>query len=332
MFNPSSTLGQDKAKGAAAFLLAMALMFLGMAGIIYVTQFLLFGMSTKVVHTVTSSCNGYIAMLIGCGITIFFQSSSLVTGMLVPIAGIGSMQMQTVYPIVLGSNVGTAIQAMITSVGAIGRAPLQVALAHVAINVIGVMVFYPIPYLRRIPIFAAKRLGRGAEIWRLFPILWLALMWCVMELYFIGLSSLFTNGKESGLAGGIVLVVVTSAMLAGLFYWCKFRGGDSKYVAFMERFTAETLQEKFKHGVTLIRVGGTKRQDGETVPPSPTVALQKSDASIVVAGNDTKASKDVTVNATAVSEPPQTTSGLTLRQHLAMALDEEHGMGVRLAI
>jgi hypothetical protein len=87
MFNPSSTLDQDKAKGGAAFLLAMALMFLGMAGICYILQHLLFGSSTKVVHTVTSSCNGYISMLIGCGVTIFVQSSSLVTSMLVPIVG-----------------------------------------------------------------------------------------------------------------------------------------------------------------------------------------------------------------------------------------------------
>jgi Na+/Pi-cotransporter len=341
-FNPSSSLDQDKAKRGAAFFLAMLLLFLSMAGLMYSTQFLLFGMSTKIVHTVTSSCNGYLAMLIGCGITIFVQSSSLITSMLVPVAGIGAMQMQTVFPVVLGANVGTALQAMMTALGAIGKAPLQIALSHVVLNVIGVLMWYPIPHLRRVPIYAAKRLGRGAEIWRLFPILWLALMWCVMEIYFIGLSSLFTNGTESGLAVGIVLVVVTSTMLAGIFYWCKFRGGDSKYVAFMDRFTAERLQDKFKHGVTLALAGRTTPVESDVVPPSPTGKTLKTDTSSSdqtlaketqpVAGSDRNASKVVAVNASVASEQPQTASGMTLRQHLAMSLDEEHGLGVRLAI
>jgi hypothetical protein len=238
--------------------------------------------------------------------------------------------------------VGTAVQALLTALGATGRAPLQVALSHVAINLIGVVLWYPLPPLRRIPIYAAKRLGRGAEIWRIFPVLWLVLMWFVMELYFIGLSSLFTDGTEGGLAGGIVIVVVTSTMLAGLFYWCKFRGGDSKYVAFMERFTAETFQEKFEHGVMLIRGDGTKQEESEFVPPSPSDTALKSDPpspdqslpkeSRPVAGNDTKGLRDGTINATVTSEHSQATSGLTLRQHLAMALDEEHGLGIRLAI
>jgi hypothetical protein len=167
-------------------------------------------------------------------------------------------------------------------------------------------------------------------------------MWCVMEIYFIGLSSLFTNSTESGLAGGIVLVIVTSTMLAGLFYWCKFWGGDSKYVAFMDRFTAERLQDKFKHGVTLALAGRTTLAESNFVPPSPTGKTLKTDTSSSdqtlaketqpVTGSDWNASKVVTVNASVASEQPQTASGMTLRQHLAMSLDEEHGLGVRLAI
>lgn len=232
-YNPNSTFDQDRNKGGAAFVIAIIVLFAAMTGIIYIFQFLLFGMPTKVVHTCTS-CNGYIGMMLGLGVTFFVQSSTTVTCMLIPVAGVGAMQLRQVYPVVLGANLGTATQVLVTALGStVGKAPLQVALAHLFFNLIGVILWYPIPPLRNIPIWAAKRLGRGAEIWRLFPIFWIVLMWCIMELYFIGLSTLFTKDTTSATAGASILVVLTTFCLGGLWYWCKYRGGDDRYANFM---------------------------------------------------------------------------------------------------
>jgi Na/Pi-cotransporter, putative len=50
---------------------------------------------------------GYIALLIGCVMTILLQSSSIFTSALTPLAGIDVISLERIYPLTLGSNVGT---------------------------------------------------------------------------------------------------------------------------------------------------------------------------------------------------------------------------------
>lgn len=50
---------------------------------------------------------GYIAILIGCIMTILVQSSSIFTSALTPLAGIGVISIERIYPLTLGSNIGT---------------------------------------------------------------------------------------------------------------------------------------------------------------------------------------------------------------------------------
>lgn len=50
---------------------------------------------------------GYLAILIGCIMTILVQSSSIFTSALTPLAGIGVISLERIYPLTLGSNIGT---------------------------------------------------------------------------------------------------------------------------------------------------------------------------------------------------------------------------------
>ena len=50
---------------------------------------------------------GYLAILIGCIMTILVQSSSIFTSALTPLAGIGVISIERIYPLTLGSNIGT---------------------------------------------------------------------------------------------------------------------------------------------------------------------------------------------------------------------------------
>ena len=50
---------------------------------------------------------GYLAILIGCVMTILVQSSSIFTSALTPLAGIGVISLERIYPLTLGSNIGT---------------------------------------------------------------------------------------------------------------------------------------------------------------------------------------------------------------------------------
>ena len=49
----------------------------------------------------------YLAILVGCILTILVQSSSIFTSALTPLAGIGVISLERMYPLTLGSNIGT---------------------------------------------------------------------------------------------------------------------------------------------------------------------------------------------------------------------------------
>merc|ERR1711969_352609 len=98
-----------------------------------------------------------VAILIGAIITISVQSSSITTSVLVPLAASGVLTLENIYPVTLGANVGTTVTALLASLATGSPAAVTVAIVHTLFNLSGIMVFYPIKALRRVPI----RLARG---------------------------------------------------------------------------------------------------------------------------------------------------------------------------
>jgi sodium-dependent phosphate cotransporter len=62
----------------------------------------------------------------------------------------------------LGANLGTTVTALLASIAAESSDALVIALAHVTFNILGILIFYPWPRLRRIPIMLAERTGEAA--------------------------------------------------------------------------------------------------------------------------------------------------------------------------
>ena len=60
----------------------------------YVLTHLLLGASTRIIYKATD-INGYLAMLIGVGITVLVQSSSVTTSTLTPLVGMGLIRLGT---------------------------------------------------------------------------------------------------------------------------------------------------------------------------------------------------------------------------------------------
>lgn len=81
-----------------------------------------------------------LAFLIGAGFTALVQSSSATTGLMVALVGSGVMPLEAAFPILMGTNVGTCVTALISSVGANNTAK-RAALIHLLFNVIGTLVF-----------------------------------------------------------------------------------------------------------------------------------------------------------------------------------------------
>jgi sodium-dependent phosphate cotransporter len=129
-------------------------------------------MRSLLVERIESSINrvlgrsGVLGILVGCGLTIAVQSSSITTSMLVPLAGAGILSLRNAYPIVLGCNLGTTATAMLASMAAAGepagQAALAVALVHLLFNLSGVTLFYAVPMVRDIPIELSIRLAKLA--------------------------------------------------------------------------------------------------------------------------------------------------------------------------
>ena len=153
-----------------------------------------------------SYVTGYLAIILGACLTILVQSSSVFTSAMTPLVGIGVIRIERMYPLTLGSNIGTTATGVLAALAAPGdklSAALQIALVHLFFNITGILIFYPIPSMRW-PIGMAKKLGEITATYRWFAVFYLLVMFfCVPALVF-GLSFLHI----------IAFIVVISFLLA----------------------------------------------------------------------------------------------------------------------
>ena len=68
-----------------------------------------------------------------------------------------------------------------------GKEALQIALVHLMFNINGILLFYPIPWLR-FPVFMADKLGKVTSKYRWFSVAYLLLMFFLFPAFIFGLS------------------------------------------------------------------------------------------------------------------------------------------------
>ncbi len=90
-------------------------------------------------------------ILIGAIFTALIQSSSAATGVVITMVGTGVLPLDLALFIVLGTNIGTCVTALLASVGANANSK-RVALIHFTFNVIGTMLFTAIIWIFRDPV------------------------------------------------------------------------------------------------------------------------------------------------------------------------------------
>ncbi|XP_069386918.1 solute carrier family 34 member 2a [Paralichthys olivaceus] len=151
---------------------------------------------------------GYIAIIVGAGMTFIVQSSSVFTSAITPLVGIGVISIERAYPLSLGSNIGTTTTAILAAMASPGDSlanALQIALVHFLFNISGIILWYPIPFTR-IPIRLAKGLGNITASYRWFAAVYIICCFFVFPLFVFSLS----------LAGWKVLVGVGAPILVML--------------------------------------------------------------------------------------------------------------------
>jgi solute carrier family 34 (sodium-dependent phosphate cotransporter) len=142
--------------------LGLGLIFLSLAFITRNMRRLVAGGVEQVMNRVIGGGGGIVGILVGIGVTVAVQSSSITTSILVPLVAAGILTLPNAYPITLGGNVGTTITALIASLAVLLPEGLTIALVHLLFNVTGIMLIYPIPRIRVIPIRLAEMLADAA--------------------------------------------------------------------------------------------------------------------------------------------------------------------------
>ncbi|XP_035525823.1 sodium-dependent phosphate transport protein 2A [Morone saxatilis] len=188
---------------------------------------LLKGQVAKVIHTVINTdllypfgwLTGYMAMVVGAGVTFVVQSSSVFTSAMTPLVGIGVISLERAYPLTLGSNIGTTATALLAALASPGNklaAAIQIALCHLFFNIFGILLWYPLPFMR-LPIRMARVLGERTAKYRWFAVLYLLLCFLLLPSLVLGLSLAgwrVMAGVGAPFLGVTIFIVMVNVMQA----------------------------------------------------------------------------------------------------------------------
>lgn len=136
------------------------------------------------------------------------QSSSVFTSTLTPLVGVGIVSLERMFPLTIGANIGTTVTGILAAL-AVSESrvhlTLQVALCHLFFNISGTILYYPIPFLRRIPIYLAKSLGNTTARYRWFALVYLFGMFFLLPASVFALSQ---AGPVVFMAVGIPILIL----------------------------------------------------------------------------------------------------------------------------
>eukprot|EP01079_Euglenida_sp_SAG-EU17-18_P011420 gene11420-2078_t len=200
----------DQAVGVICLLLSLVVLLITLVLIVKLLHFCLKGMVgkglrwalnfeipfNKDVHLGKKTVNlnlrwvsDYFLVIVGTGFTILVQSSSITTSAVTPMVGVGLIGLRKVAPIVHGANIGTCITgimaAMVSSNRQLG---MRVALAHLFFNLCGLILWYVIWPMRRVPTWLSVNLAIRVGRFRPLAIVYLVVVFGLIPLIAFGVS------------------------------------------------------------------------------------------------------------------------------------------------
>jgi len=176
-----------RALGALMLIVGLLIIFLSL---MYITR----NMKVLVAARIEASLNatlaksGLVGMGVGVIITVAVQSSSITTSILIPLVASGLLLVRNAYPITLGANVGTTITALLAAFAASTVDGLAIAFVHLGFNLLGILILYPIPAIRHIPVRLAEGLASVAMYQKWIAIGYVSVMFVGLPFLVIVLS------------------------------------------------------------------------------------------------------------------------------------------------
>jgi solute carrier family 34 (sodium-dependent phosphate cotransporter) len=175
--------------GAGGALIGLLLLGAGL-GLIFVAlgtitrnmRRLVAGSMERAMNRLVGRGGGSMGILVGIGVTVAVQSSTITTSILVPLVAAGILTLRNAYPITLGANVGTTITALLASLAVVRPEGLTIALVHTLFNLTALALIYPVPAIRYIPVTVAERLAAAATEHRSLIVAYVAGLFLVLPL------------------------------------------------------------------------------------------------------------------------------------------------------
>lgn len=115
------------------------------------------------------------------------QSSSITTSLSVPLVATRKVSLSSVFPFIMGANIGTTITALLAAIFK-SEAAVSLAIAHLIFNLIGVLIFLPFGKIRNFPVRLAKKFGMMASDNRLIGFFYIILTFFLIPFLLIYLS------------------------------------------------------------------------------------------------------------------------------------------------
>lgn len=121
--------------------------------------------------------------------TAAIRSSTITTSVVVPIVAKKIVSLKQAAPFIMGANVGTTITAFIAAMlQSNSFSGISIAIAHFLFNFIGVLLFFPIPVLRKLPMELSEWLGKLTLKYRLAGFVYI-----LVAFFFLPFSLIYFN-------------------------------------------------------------------------------------------------------------------------------------------
>ncbi|MBU4342685.1 MAG: Na/Pi symporter [Candidatus Omnitrophica bacterium] len=182
----------SKAGYIAMLIISIVILFLSLYFIVKVMKTLVVKRAEIVLNNVIGR-SGALAILAGILFTAFVQSSSITTSLMVPLVAAGVLTVESVFPIVMGANIGTTVTAILASFATGNVTATAIAFSHLLFNVIGVFLIYPIKIFRAVPIRLAKGLGNLAFKKRRYAVMYVLTVFFIIPFIFIMISEILNK-------------------------------------------------------------------------------------------------------------------------------------------
>jgi sodium-dependent phosphate cotransporter len=150
----------------------------------------------------------YLSILFGMLLTICVQSSSITTSALTPLVALQIITVEDMLPLTLGANIGTTCTAFLAAIVTEKKSAIQIALCHLWFNIFGIIIWFPVPIMRAIPLKIAGLLAERTVWYKWFGTYYILTFFVVFPLLLFAFSFAIDLGP-----GGVFLNIILDVLL-----------------------------------------------------------------------------------------------------------------------